>query len=192
MQKQSKQQGAVLVFSLVMLLLMTLVGVNMIQQNRLQFMMATNTQDQNTRFAISEDILEIAENYIGKQRYKTWPLPKPIPNPVGNTFECEKTNSKFVQLTPRNLTADLDLANTSSVVKAEITQTACLSVAGVESVCMPDPNNPSQWDSNEAQCNQSDQAQCATEIYSVRITISNPDTGAERIIESRYAVRCDK
>ncbi len=192
MHKQSRQRGAVLVFSLVMLLLMTLVGVNMIQQNRLQFMMAANTQDQNTRFAVNEDILELAENYIGEQRYKSWPLPNPIPDPVGNTFECNKTNTKFVQLTPRNFTASLGLTNTSSNIKAEITQTACLSVAGIETVCTPDPNDPNKWASSETQCNQSDQAQCATEVYSIRITVSNPDTGAERIIESRYAVRCDK
>ncbi|TAL51031.1 MAG: hypothetical protein EPN89_04145 [Methylovulum sp.] len=60
----SRQQGVVLVFSLVSLLVLTLLGVNMIQQNRLEFMMAGNAQTQTEAFATGEDILRLSENYV--------------------------------------------------------------------------------------------------------------------------------
>lgn len=59
-----RQQGAVLIFSLVMLLLLTLLSVNMIQQNRLQFMMAANAQQQTETFSDAEDLLVLEENQI--------------------------------------------------------------------------------------------------------------------------------
>lgn len=59
-----RQQGVVLVFSLVSLLVLTLLGVNMIQQNRLEFMMAGNAQTQTEAFATGEDILRLSENYV--------------------------------------------------------------------------------------------------------------------------------
>ena len=58
------QQGIVLVFSLVTLLLLTLLSLNMIQQNRLEFMMAGNAQAQTETFSAAENILKIAENRI--------------------------------------------------------------------------------------------------------------------------------
>ncbi len=188
-----KQRGVVLIFSLVMLLLITLVGVNMIQQNRLQFMMAANAQEQTTIFASAEDVLDLAENYIGGQRYTAWPLPNPIPSPVGTTYTCNKTGTKFVQMTPGDISGSLGLsaATIASGLTASITQTACMSIAGVESVCTPDPSESSGWSASELQCNQSDPAQCSTEVYTIRITAPNPTTGSQRIVESKYAVRCD-
>ncbi len=188
-----KQRGVVLIFSLVMLLLITLVGVNMIQQNRLQFMMAANSQDQSTRFATAEDVLELAENYIAGQRYTTWPLPNPIPTPVGNTYTCNKSGTKFTQLIPGDISASLGLstATKNSGVSASITQTACMSIAGVESVCQPDSSQPNGWSSSELQCNQSDQSKCSTEVYTIRVTAPNSATGGQRIVESKYAIRCD-
>jgi len=196
MAMQSKtQRGAVLIFSLVMLLLITLVGVNMIQQNRLQFMMAANMQGQTSLFASAENILELAENYIGKKRYLNWPLPNPIPSPVGNTFTCIKTGTKFVQLLPEDITGKSSLGLSSdtknSGVTVAITETACMSIAGVESVCTPDASGPNGWSANETQCNQSDPAQCPTEIYTIRVAVPDSSTGGQRIVESRYAVRCD-
>jgi len=196
-QSSHKQRGVVLIFSLVMLLLITLVGVNMIQQNRLQFMMAANAQEQTTIFASAEDVLDLAENYIGGQRYTAWPLPNPIPSPVGTTYTCNKSTppvpGKFTQLIPGDITGSLDLsaATIASGLTASITQTACMSIAGVESVCTPDPSESSGWSASELQCNQSDPAKCSTEVYTIRITAPNPTTGSQRIVESKYAVRCD-
>ncbi len=71
---QNKQTGVVLIFSLLILLLVTLLGVNMVQQNRVQFLMAANAQQQSTTFSSAEDVLTLAEEYINKTRYEVWPL----------------------------------------------------------------------------------------------------------------------
>jgi len=74
---KSQQSGVVLVFSLLILLLVTLLGVNMVQQNRVQFLMAANAQQQSTIFSSAEDVLTLAETYINSMRYEVWPLHAP-------------------------------------------------------------------------------------------------------------------
>jgi len=191
----TKQQGAVLVFSMVFLLLITLLGVNMVQQNRLQFMMAANSQMQTTSFVDMEDVMELGEYFIASNRYTTWPLPKPIPNPVGTTFTCNKTASgKFDQLKPRLLT-DTELGLSADIIArsnpiVEILSTACMVVGDVEIPCTPDATTTSGWADSETQCYQSDQAQCITEIYTMQTTLTDA-SGSQRKVQSRYAVRCD-
>jgi len=107
--KSSHQQtGVVLVFSLLILLLVTLLGVNMVQQNRVQFLMAANAQQSSTSFAEAEDVLRLAEEYINNTRYEVWPLhatytitdfPTPFVSKIGATlytipdvFAYDKTN----------------------------------------------------------------------------------------------------
>jgi len=210
---KNKQHGVVLVFSLLILLLITLVGVNMVQQNRLQFMMAANSQMQTTSFIDTEDVLELAEYFIARQRYKVWPFPKPIPNPVGATYACNKTASgKFDQIKPHILSADelkatgvlwgagkglglsTDIIARSHPV-VEITQTACLDFLSEERECETDPpyskgDSPSAWDTNEQYCNNGNQAQCPTEIYTLNIQLTDP-SGSQHVVQSRFAVRCD-
>lgn len=60
----SCQRGVVLVISLIILLVLTLLSVNMIQQNRLEFMMAGNAQTQTEVFSSAESLLKLAENSI--------------------------------------------------------------------------------------------------------------------------------
>ncbi len=89
-----QQAGVVLVFSLLILLLVTLLGVNMVQQNRVQFLMAANAQQQSTTFSDAEDVLRLAEAYIDQTRYEVWPLttytlanfPTPFVTKIGNTL----------------------------------------------------------------------------------------------------------
>lgn len=187
------QSGAVLMFSLVILLLITLAGVNMIQQNRIQFMMAANAQDQTTTFASAQNILEMSEAYVGQQRYKTWPLPDPIPTPVGTAYACNQTASLYNQLRPGEITGSLGLSQAviDSGSTVAIIGTACLSVTDGESDCTPDAANPLIWSAGETHCNQSFQSKCPTEIYTIRATAINPTTSSKRIVEEKYAVRCD-
>lgn len=173
------QSGAVLMFSLVILLLITLVGVSMIQQNRIQFMMAGNVQDQSTAFASSQDILSLGETYIEGQRYSN-----------ATTFVCNATTASKGsalpigdQLQPGNITASLPLAD-KVANKVEIIDTSCMTIADVETSCTFDA-------SNDVHCNQSDSAKCATEVYTIRSTATNTTTGSKRIVESRFAIRCD-
>lgn len=94
-----RQQGAVLVFSLVSLLLLTLLSVNMIQQNRLQFMMAANAQQQTETFAAAEDLLALTETQVD-----TWHAtysqecrqsPKGLPTQQGATI-CRNNGDQVV------------------------------------------------------------------------------------------------
>lgn len=62
--KFNSQHGAVLAFSLVMLLLLTLAGTRMIQQNKLQLQMAVYTREQTQKFANAEGLLAEAVNII--------------------------------------------------------------------------------------------------------------------------------
>ena len=59
-----KQRGAVLAFSLVMLLLLTLAGTRMIQQNKQQLQMAGNVRLLTQAFADTEAVLANAKNTI--------------------------------------------------------------------------------------------------------------------------------
>jgi Tfp pilus assembly protein PilX len=176
------ETGAVLVLSLVILLLVTLVGANMVQQNRLQFMMAINSQMQSNEFANAENMLRLTEKYIRDKRYVDI-----------DTYECKKTAGsppKFDQLKPQK---EIRIAGLSEAISAKtnvsITKTSCMT-HHIEIECMPDEINPSTWAEDETQCNQSDQSQCATEIYAIEIAVTD-ETGTNRVIESNYAVRCD-
>lgn len=67
--KLKKQRGAVLAFSLVMLLLLTLVSINMIQQNKSQITIAANTGQQVQTFASVESALIEAQRQVDWIRY---------------------------------------------------------------------------------------------------------------------------
>jgi hypothetical protein len=181
------QQGVVLVFSLIMLLLITLLGTNMILQNRLQLMMVANSQSQATAFANVEDLLQLSESYIASSRYDpaTWPLPSPIP--TGFSFVCQKdADLKFTQLQPGDITDRLPLSQAmlNAGATVEIKQTACLQTGVTEIACT--------WTGDTTDvCYRSDQSQCPTEIYTLLITALDASTGSQRMIESKYAVRCD-
>jgi Tfp pilus assembly protein PilX len=62
------QKGAVLIFSLVMLLLLTLVSVSMIQQNKQELAMTGNTLEQTKSLARAETDLASAQVWIDHQR----------------------------------------------------------------------------------------------------------------------------
>ncbi len=196
-QRLASQQGAVLVFSLLILLVITVVGVGMVQQNRTQFMMAENTQMQTTAFANAENLLRAAENFIANQRYVTWPLPEPLPSEcVGQpcpTYHCKTPGGIFQQLLPGDLGGgavlgavlgmDLPDALGSNV---EITRTVCLSFAAVGQQTEDCSGTPPL-----AFCAASlGNNQCHTEVYTVLATVV--DTAHNRrTLESSYAVRCD-
>lgn len=61
---QIKQQGAVLVVGLIMLLLLTVIGMSSIRGTDLQERMAGNARDHNLAFQASEAAIRSAENYL--------------------------------------------------------------------------------------------------------------------------------
>ncbi len=196
---RSQQTGVVLVFSLLILLLVTLLGVNMVQQNRVQFLMAGNAQQQMTTFSNAEDVLTLAEEYINQTRYAVWPfvnasVPYPDPN-----YTCKKDAAgKLDQFKPNtSLTDKINLAqgfiDAGSTVF--INQTSCFkSDVKKEFPCTVDTTTASGWASVATDplsyCGQNTPTHCHTEIYTLLVTIVD-DSGGKREIESKYAVRCD-
>jgi len=200
-----KQSGVILVFSLLMLLLISLLGVNMVEQNRVQFLMAGNSQQQSIDFSTAENVLRLVEDYIDTTRYEVWPFvppPPPPPNYPDVAYTC-KTNTetppRLDQIKPNdpfddtdNINDLIDLSDEALAlgVIAKITKTSCLKTGGVEQECKADKNESSGWDVDESNCNQITVTQCPTEIYTINIKVTNK-TGSKKVIESRYAVRCD-
>mgnify|MGYP001819286891 FL=1 len=61
---QQKEQGAVLIVSLVMLLIVTLIAVSSMQGTVMEEKMAGNTRDRNLAFQTAESALREAETYV--------------------------------------------------------------------------------------------------------------------------------
>jgi len=61
---KTKQSGAVLIISLIMLILLTLIAVTGMQSTGLEEKMAGNTKDHNVAFQAAETALRGAENYL--------------------------------------------------------------------------------------------------------------------------------
>jgi len=64
MKPRRTQRGVVLVFSLIMLLVMTVIGVAALRENQIQTMMAANTQYQTIAFNAGEDQLAQVEQNV--------------------------------------------------------------------------------------------------------------------------------
>lgn len=80
------QRGATLVVGLVILLLLTLLGVQAMRSNTLQERMAGNTRDRNTAFQAAESALR-----VGETRGTFSPQNPPLDNPVnwnGTNANC--------------------------------------------------------------------------------------------------------
>ncbi len=66
--KTKQQRGIALVISLIILLSTTFLSVSVIQQNKLQFLMAGNTRQQTETLSNAENLLALAEEYVKLQR----------------------------------------------------------------------------------------------------------------------------
>lgn len=66
-----RQRGAILIFCLVFLLVLTMMGVSSMESAVLEERMAGNLQDQNAAFQAAETSLQTAENWLLEQQF--WP-----------------------------------------------------------------------------------------------------------------------
>ncbi|MCF7998310.1 MAG: hypothetical protein K9L25_04595 [Methylovulum sp.] len=252
----SRQQGVVLVVSLVILLLLTLLSVNMIQQNRLEFMMAGNAQMQSQAFSSAESLLKITENFIdtwhGRYRIECRdPITNDPVSPTQVAYQCYNLNmipyghlevlelepnqtipeKLFHCLTPEDssasnpnsdpslggLTADTELEDLQamdedpSTVAWEITHAMGLDTNGVgiatgatvsitSIACLNSETNQEIVFKDDTQNgvlgyangHNSVSTSCASLIYAIKAVSIPTGTFAERSVESKYAVRCDK
>ena len=81
--KLGTQQGAVLIISLIILLLMTLIGTTGMQVTSLEEKMAGNMRDRNLAFQAAESALSAAETYLQNV--------SPFPSPF-----CSAANGRFL------------------------------------------------------------------------------------------------
>lgn len=206
----SSQRGAVLIFSLLMLLLITLMGVSMVQQNRMQFMMAANAQGQNQAFSGVENILLRAEEYVDNQRYadkaifsckKTVVSGKsiftqlPVATTVAVGATTDTTKSDITSAVNTYLSNKTPVANSlCSDCKVEIAKTVCFSTqTNVSEDCSINTQytDPLTGVTNYTYCYSDKVQDCSTEIYTLKATIVDAVTNVTRIVEDNYAVRCD-
>ncbi|WP_416885186.1 pilus assembly PilX family protein [Marinospirillum sp.] len=64
MNRQNNQKGAVLIFALIFMLIMSVVGLSSIQSTTVQERLSANTHDRNLAFQGAEAALRVAENAI--------------------------------------------------------------------------------------------------------------------------------
>jgi hypothetical protein len=162
------QQGAVLVFTLLMLLLLTLSGANMIQQNKQEFAMVRNSGQQTQTLAKSEQLLAQAENAIQAALEHqpclgtlSSPCVNSDPSPSSRGYQCTpgtKSDGSLVQTQllagsrPAGMPTEatilavsclIDTANTSSVNLIEKLCSTYDPTSATTYCYPPDPSNPS-------------------------------------------------
>lgn len=157
------QQGVVLIFSLVMLLLLTLVSVNMIQANQLELAMTANALEQTKELARAEIYLAQAEIVIENKRVAK----------RSNTLfpgRCfSNPNSKWQRGDEINLVNQKATASITGVYcLIGTSETECDGSTGLSPACKCDQGH---------------------EIYTIKLT-TKIGYGTQRTIESKYSVNC--
>ncbi len=127
----NKQNGAVLAFCLVMLLLLTLAGTRMIQQNKQQLEIANSMRQATQQFANAEGLLAEAKNEINTKAAHIDPTGTAINN---SEHQCVPTSS-FKQNIFLAGTAAFDNNALLSGGKALILKVRCKNESGTEQVC---------------------------------------------------------
>ena len=108
MNAMNRQHGIALVFTLLILLILTLVGISSIQQNKVQFLMAGNYRSQTMAFSEADNKLALAEEYIRSQR-----------EPLANTTNDGTCNTNAGQFTPvATGTIPLGITNATASVES--------------------------------------------------------------------------
>lgn len=159
----SNQRGAVLIFSMVMLLLLTLVSVSMIQQNRQELAMTGNAMDQTKSLASAETELKLAEQYISAQR----------------SYSATKCNSAAA--TQLNVSTTPFFTGTGN---ATINAVYCV-IANAATQCASGALN----DGSSFPC--TCDGNLGTELYSITwVSTASTNYGAQRTVKSNYAVNC--
>lgn len=163
-----KQRGAVLIFSLVMLLLLTLVSVTMIQQNKEELTMTGNALEQTKTLTRAETDLAQAQWFIDTTRLN------PNAVPAYSDLKCNSNSANQVN--------ENQVLYTSSTGKATVTAVYCYTNTA-ETQC----TFTNGVRDNITACT------CAsnTEVYIIKWeSTAAASFGSQRTVESKYAVNC--
>lgn len=195
------QSGAVLAFSLVMLLLLTLVGTSMIRQNKVQISLTGNSGQQTQTFNATESALTKAQIEINKLRYVD-------PTKAKDDSPLCKSND---QIHPAPHASGI-IQGLGPGVEGKVTAVYCISgwakdTGGVESQCLYSGTGvrnttlgyPAPTQANVDAClalnaaggnRDSVPKACQIEEYQINVTLTDSDTGARRTVQSRLQVNC--
>ena len=180
-----KQQGAVLAFSLVMLVLLTLVTASMIQRNKLQVAVANNAKMQTQTFSAVENALALAQNALEAQRY------------------ADKTKNRCNSGTGANRVDEQEVLNTGmGSITATVVAAYCIDGYGTlpkEIRCTYTSGNRDAVHAcdllNNAGTYQSatgpiSDTACIVEEYTMNLEMTDSISGAKRTIQSKFMVNC--
>jgi Tfp pilus assembly protein PilX len=158
------QRGVILIFSLVMLTLLTLVTVSMVQQNKQELAMMANTLEQTKSLARAESDLAIAQTKIDEARVR--PADLKCNSTISSQIDKNDTIPNMVNGTATVtgvycLTGNLETECTYTSAGARDTIAACTCYKGTEIYIV-------KWESDASASNY----------------------GAQRTVESKYGVNC--
>ncbi len=174
------QQGAVLIFILVMLVLLTLVNVSMIQQNKTQLTITSNVGEQVKTFSRAEMALNVAESMIEAQR-KPY---KDDPTKLSQKDDCGINGQLYEN-------GKLDLPETIQAT-ATIKAVFC-AINSFEYRCVGENSytaHHAESTENTNACAKLTNAQCPSEVYTIDVTLTDSHTEAQRTIRSKFSVGC--
>jgi Tfp pilus assembly protein PilX len=204
------QHGAVLAFSLVMLLLLTLVSTSMIQQNKTQISLAANAGQQTKTFASVETALLQTQSELAQLRYT---------DGTGTIKNCKSGATNSIHPVPHSSGTVIDDGTILAKIQAEY----CISnwnattklgdvyecvytssgVRNVGSVIVAENSaaNPpvSQYPSEGSfqACKRLNwvggtgaNEACQIEVYTLDVTFTDSTTQAKRTVESKFEVDC--
>lgn len=159
----TKQTGVAMIFSLIMLLLITLVGVSAVQQNKMQFLMAGNSRAQTEALTNAENILKLAELKVKTDRQG---------DEDPDSEHCYVNSAgEFTPLYTENTAQPVAISLGISNAAATIEDCQALrSGASITEVCT-NTHEP------------------GTELYTIRVRFID-DGGAVRTVESLFAINC--
>ena len=196
---KKRQQGVALIMTLMFLTLMTLVSASAIQQNNLQLTMAGNTQEQSKSFSRSENFLKLAEKNIEALRWSDARSLDPVD--VTTNTECKETevgSGEYGLIEPGTTIATAE--GSTAVIVAWWCENNPDDTDddgfGEPAECFTDdddcpiiPTSGQAPSPNTFTYNAGDVG-CGTELYTVKVTYIHEQSQAERVVESKYAIRC--
>ncbi len=215
---KNTQQGVALIMVMVFLLLMTLISATAIQQNTLQFAMIGNTQEQSQAFSSAENILNAVEPAIDTNRWSVIRTGN-IAGAGNDNWKCQNAMGSYSLIAPGTT---FNLGSYTAVVQSwwcENNPDTTLDAIGaidqngdgiidavdagygrpascvMNEVCPIIPTNGfAPYKAGVANKGIDFSAiGCGTELYTIRVTVAQQNaSGAERVVESKYAVRCER
>ncbi|MDD5214902.1 MAG: hypothetical protein PHQ03_05115 [Methylococcales bacterium] len=174
------QRGAVLAFSLVMLLLLTLAATRMIQQNKQLLEMSNNARLLTQEFANAEGVLADAQNVINTNPAHIDPSATPLP-PSNPNHQCVPTSAYKQHILPAGVVNNSATILSASCLSSAGT-TSCTAYVGTQLICYPKSAGTSGVDCTGKNIDQiaalfTDPTDACYQPYDP--TCSNPNAGSD-------------